>query len=640
MELLKLALLPLLFLAPVTNAATDLEYDYIVVGSGAGGGPLASRLARDGHKTLLLEAGSDQSDNLNTTVPGYQAAVTEDPALRWDIFVNHYEDQKRAQRDPKYVWETAPFEYHVGPNPPDGATPRGILYPRAQALGGCTPHNALIWITPHQSDWDNIANLTGDNTWSHENMDQYLQNVYEWLHTEPTDPTILVNDLALAQHYVGGAAAGGVGPDPVDAVTGLVNLLANDPNSQANPARDSTQGFFQVPLTMNAGNRTGVADWIKSTVSSGFPLDVRTNAFVTKITFDQSGSTPKATGVEFQDGEYLYKASPRSLHSKAGTPNSATAKSEVIISAGAYNTPQLLKLSGIGPKEELESFNIPVVKDLPGVGTNLMDRYEVPVNVQHKTDFPILKGCTFDQKPHDECLKHWENNPYVLGQRGAYATNGLAATLAVNSHYAADSDIDLYIFGGPINFQGYFPGWAEQAVADHSHFSWYTLKAHTRNHAGTVKLNSTDPFDPPVINFNYFDTGTTAGGADDKDAGAIVQAINISRHALSEYNNYGILGGSSFVEEYPGKDKQSEADLEQYAKDVAWGHHASCTTPIGSDDDPNAVLDSQFRVRGVDSLRVVDASVFPDIPGVFITAPIYIISEKAADVIIHSKHRG
>lgn len=625
-----------LLLSPVTAAPNNLEYDYIVVGSGAGGGPVACRLARNGHKTLLIEAGSDQSGNLNTTVPGYQGIVTEDPALRWDIFVNHYENQTRAQRDPKYTWETAPFEYHVGPNPPRGAKPRGILYPRAQALGGCTAHNALIWITAHDSDWDNIASLTGDTSWTHDNMDQYLQKVYEWLHVEPTDPTILINDQQLTQHCVAGAAALGKGPEPINAASGFANLLANDPNSQINPARDSTQGFFQVPLTMTAGNRTGVTDFIKSTVAEGFPLDVRTNAFVTKIIFDQSETIPKAMGVEFQDGEYLYRASPRSLNGRPGKPGSARAKKEVIISAGAYNTPQLLKLSGIGPKRELEKFNISVVKDLPGVGTNLMDRYEVPVNVRHSKDFHILDGCTFDGKPHDECLKKWENNPYVIGQRGAYATNGLAATLAVTSKYASGSNIDLFIFGGPGNFQGYFPGWAEQVFADHSHFSWYTLKAHTRNHAGTVELQSADPFDQPRINFNYFDTGTTAGGADDLDADSIVQAINISRHALSEYYKYDTLVSSPFVEESPGHEVTGDVELKQYVKEVAWGHHASCSVPIGAKDDPLAVLDSEFRVHGVQNLRVVDASVFPEIPGVFIMAPIYVISEKAADVILNA----
>ena len=624
----------LLTFVQTTAALTQLEYEYIVVGSGAGGGPLASRLARAGHKTLLIEAGQDQTANLNSTVPGYQAIVSEDTKLRWDIFVNHYQDQQRAQRDPKYSWETGPYQYFVGPNPPEGAKPRGILYPRAQALGGCTAHNALIWITPHASDWDNIAQLTGDGSWTASNMEKYLQRVYEWLPTEPTDPTILVNDLALAQHYVGGAAAAGVGPDPVNAVDGLSNLLLHDPNSQVSPARDSTEGFFQVPLTMDSGNRTGVFDFIKSTIAD-YPLDVRTSCYVTKIIFDQSGSTPKATGVEFQDGDYLYRASPLSGHNHPGTSGTAKATKEIIISGGTFNTPQILKLSGIGPKTELDRFNIPVVSDLPGVGTNLQDRYEIPVNVKHPKNFPILNGCTFDGKPHDKCLTQWEDNPYVLGQRGAYATNGIPATLALRSNYAADLDLDLFVFGGPVDFTGYFPQWAASALGDHSYFSWYTLKAHTRNRAGTVQLTSTDPFEPPLINFNSFDTGTTAGNADQLDVEALVQAINISRNALSEYYNYDILGGTPFVEYEPGPDVTSEEDLEQYVKDRAWGHHASCTCPIGAANDPNAVLDSEFRVRGVHNLRVVDASVFPEIPGVFIQAPIYIMSEKAADVILN-----
>jgi choline dehydrogenase len=104
---------------------------------------------------------------------------------------------------------------------------------------------------------------------------------------------------------------------------------------------------------------------------------------------------------------------------------------------------------------------------------------------------------------------------------------------------------------------------------------------------------------------------------------------------LRRYYDYDILGGDAFVEEEPGPAVQSAEDIGQYIKDRAWGHHASCTAAIGADDDPNAVLDSQFRVRGVQSLRVVDASVFPRIPGVFIQAPIFMVSEKAADVILN-----
>lgn len=616
-----------------SNSSSALEYEYIVVGSGAGGGPLACRLARAGHKTLLIEAGNDQSGNINTTVPGYQALVTEDPALRWDIFVNHYQDQERAQRDPKFTWEVAPYQYHVGPNPPSGAKPLGILYPRTGVVGGCATHNALIFVTPHASDWNNIANITGDSSWSASNMAQYLNKVYEWLPVQPTDPTILLTDLKLTQHLAAGAALMGVGPDPLAAVTELVGTLLINPNSQVNPFRDSEQGFFQVPLTMNGGTRVSVQDYIISTIKAGYPLTLRQNCHVTKIDFDTTGSTPVATGVQFLDGPYLYRASPWS--GNASTPGSATASKEVIISGGTFNTVQLLKLSGIGPEDELNSFNIPIVKDSPGVGQGLQDHYEIGVNVKHPTDFDVLNGCTFDNKPHDICLKRWENNIELLAARGAYATNGLAAVMEVHSDYAEDSNIDLFIFGGPVDFTGYFPGWGDAAVADHKHFSWYSLKAHPRNKAGTVVLKSTDPLDTPIINFNFFDAGTTTDDADTLDLNAMIQAVNISRQALARYSAYDILGGDGFIEETPGSSVQSDDDIRQYIKDRAWSHHASGTCRIGADDDPLAVLDSKFRVRGVSNLRVVDASVFPKIPGSFVQAPIFMISEKAADVILN-----
>lgn len=106
---------------------TRLEYEYIVVGSGAGGGPLASRLAENGHTVLLIEAGDDQGGNNNISVPGYQAAVTQDPKLRWDIYVNHYQDLRRAEQDPKYVYQLSNGSQYVGLDPPAGAQPKGIL---------------------------------------------------------------------------------------------------------------------------------------------------------------------------------------------------------------------------------------------------------------------------------------------------------------------------------------------------------------------------------------------------------------------------------------------------------------------------------------------------------------------------------
>jgi choline dehydrogenase len=196
----------------------------------------------------------------------------------------------------------------------------------------------------------------------------------------------------------------------------------------------------------------------------------------------------------------------------------------------------------------------------------------------------------------------------------------------------------MFIFGSPANFIGYYPQWYDYVIAQHNYYSWYTLKAHTRNTAGTVKLRSADPLDVPQIDFNYFETGTTANGAADKDLASMVQALKMSRKALAKYNNdlvLNLLPGSRFVEKEPGPKVQSDEDLGQYIKDRAWGHHAACTNPIGADGDKMAVLDSKFRVRGTKGLRVVDASVFPKIPGVFITAPIFVMAEKAADTILN-----
>jgi choline dehydrogenase len=493
-------------------------------------------------------------------------------------------------------------------------------------------HNALVWINPHDSDWNNIANITGDLSWSASNMSQYLDRAAQWIPTEQVDPTLFLQDNQYIQHIESGAAVMGDLISQINPLSGFLDLFTS-PN-QRTPNRDSTQGYYGVPLITKNGARHAVREFIVDTVNAGFPLTVRTNSHVTKVIFDTSGSTPRATGVQFLDGAHLYRASP--LSGGTGTPGSATATKEVILAGGVYNTVQMLKLSGIGPSAELESFGITPLVDLPGVGTNMQDRYEIGVNVVHQDNFTILNGCTYDAQPHDACYQRWASNPSGTGSsRGAYASNGIAAGMGVRSAFAANSDLDLYIFAGAFDFTGYFPGWPAATLPDHKHFSWYSLKAHARNTAGTVHLRSADPLDTPIVNFNYFDTGTTTDGADQDDLGALVQAVHMARQALSNYNNYGILGGSTFVEESPGANVTSDADIGQWIKDRAWGHHASCTNKIGANSDPNAVLDSKFRVRGTLGLRVVDASVFPKIPGIFIQAPTIMVSEKAADVILN-----
>jgi choline dehydrogenase len=351
---------------------------------------------------------------------------------------------------------------------------------------------------------------------------------------------------------------------------------------------------------------------------------------VTKIRFDTSGSKPRAVGVDYLQGSSLYRADPRSVSSKPSGAGIFKAKREVIVSAGTFNTPQLLKLSGIGPKKELDSHDIPVLVDLPGVGTNMQDRYEATVIGKTDSDFAITSKCTFMETLPDPCLEQYKKG---LGPitKGVYATNGIALGVVLKSS-VADDEPDLFISGAPAKFKGYFPGYASDSLADARHWAWIILKAHSRNNAGTVTLKSTDARDMPIINFSSYDSGVNKDEEGDKDLQATYEGFQFARKA---FNSLIPLDGD-FSEVWPGNNVTNEKQAKQFLKDEAWGHHASCSCSIGADNDPMAVLDSQFRVRGTEGLRVVDASVFPKIPGFYIALPLYMVAEKASDVIIQA----
>ena len=425
---------------------------------------------------------------------------------------------------------------------------------------------------------------------------------------------------------LGGAFALG---NKTNSVFNLATLLAADANADSK-SRDTNPGYYQIPIASDGGKRNGPREFLVSVRdaknpdgSKKYPLDIRMNCHATKVTFDNSTGTPRANGVEFLDGKYLFRASPRSGTAAKGTPGNVTASREVIVAGGVYNSPQLLKLSGVGPADELRKFGIDVVADLPGVGTNLQDHYETVVQGHVPKDFSALHGCTFSfNGSEDPCLDRW-NNP-ILGNRGIYSSNGFASTMLYKSSATADDNFDVFVFGGPINFRGYFPGYSVNITERHDWFSWAILKAHPRNRAGSVTLRSADPLDTPDIVFNYFDTGS---GDYDADLQAITEAIGLARDAFSRQP-------VKVSEVQPGKDVTSTEDIHDYIMDTAWGHHASCTCPIGTDDDPMAVLDAKFRVRGVEGLRVVDASVYPRIPGTFTAVSTYMVGEKAADDIL------
>jgi choline dehydrogenase-like flavoprotein len=282
-------------------------------------------------------------------------------------------------------------------------------------------------------------------------------------------------------------------------------------------------------------------------------------------------------------------------------------------------------LSGIGPREQLASHNIEVKVDLPGVGKNLQDRYEVGVvNRMNFDQWHIFRDAKFDDT--DPQFKQWQTS-----RNGPYITNG--AVLSMFKRSAPERALpDIFCVAFLGNFRGYFPNYSDLFAKSLNYLTWAVLKAHTNNRAGEVTLRSADPRDMPLVNFHYFDEGTSDAS---EDLDSVVDGIRFVRLLTAKLKRNGHIA----EEELPGENLQSDKELRDYVRHNAWGHHASCSCAIGPREQ-NGVLDSQFRVYGAKGLRVVDASVFPRIPGFFIVSAVYMIGEKAAEVILEAARSG
>jgi len=283
-------------------------------------------------------------------------------------------------------------------------------------------------------------------------------------------------------------------------------------------AKQSSPRHFII-ATANATNADGTSE---------YHLGIRLNCLLTKVRFQNDHGKLKAIGADFLDGKSLYSADPPSHSTLSGTPGQVNVTREVDLSAGTYNTAQLLKISGIGPKEGFSERNIPVLLELPGIGSNLQDRYEVSVIGDTKSDFEVWNGCTFGNFP-DPCFEEWQNGNGT--NNGPYADNGLVIFVKKSSSVLVSDSLDLIVGGAPLPFKGkgYYPGCSRDSVSSKRRFSWVILKAHTRNNSRTVTLRSANPRDTPLINFRYFDEGTREENAVQLDLEALTERVEFSR---------------------------------------------------------------------------------------------------------------
>jgi choline dehydrogenase-like flavoprotein len=611
----------------MTGEQPDCEY--IVVGSGAGGGTLAARLAEAGRTVILLEAGGDPrtlcghnpmgrgvSLPEDYDVPAFHPLASENDALKWDFFVRHSE--------------------RVG----------HVLYPRAGTLGGCTAHNAMILVCPHDEDWNGIAEATGDASWRADNMRGYFRRLENcryrpvrkwlsrlgldktghgwngWLDAEVSIPHSVFGDKRLTKTIMESAVEALHESGDPHHLLAEIKEGAIDPNDQRRvPA--GAQGLFCLPLTTRDHQRMGTRERVLE-VAAAHPdrLKIVLNALATRVLLDDN---KRAVGVEYLSGARLYRAHARPSEA-SGEKRSIRASREVILAGGTFNTPQLLMLSGIGPPDVLGARGITVRVPLPGVGQNLQDRYEVGVVNRMAQDWKVLDKARF--APGDPQYHDWADD-----REGMYATNG-AALVVIRRSLPARPLPDLFCMALVADFRGYSPGYSLRIVEKHNYLTWAILKAHTQNRKGVVTLrspNPPDPRDPPDINFNYFEEGTDDKG---EDLNSVVAGIRFIRTLTKPLIDQGLIA----EEVQPGEDLKTDDQLKEFVRAHAWGHHASGTCQIGSGAD--GVLTSDFRVHGTQGLRVVDASVFPRIPGFFIVSAVYMVAEKAADVILAEAARN
>ena len=557
---------------------SDTHFDYIIIGGGTAGALLANRLSADArNRVLLIEAGRKDDYHWIHIPVGYLYCIGN-PRTDW-------------------LYQTEPDA---------GLNGRRLRYPRGKVLGGCSSINGMIYMRGQARDYDQWAQLTGDDTWRWDNvLPAFRRHEDHWRLDQPGTA-----DEAFKRLH-GNRATGSTGEwrverqrlrwDVLDAFALAAQQAGIPATPDFNSGTNEGVGYFEV--NQKSGWRWNSAKAFLRPACYGRPnFEMWTLAQATRLVVEtQADGSRRCTGVHVWTGQEL-------VHARAAR--------EVILSAGAVNSPQLLQLSGIGPAALLRQHGIDVVHDLPGVGANLQDHLQI------RSVYKVSSVPTLNTMANSLWGKARIGLQYLLSRSGpmSMAPSQLGAFTRSdpsqpypNIEYHVQP-LSLDAFGEPLHS---FPAFTASVC---------NLNPTSR---GTVQVRSPRFEDAPAIAPQYLST--------EEDRKVAADSLRVTRRIVAQ----GAMAKYQPEEWKPGVQYQSDEDLARLAGDIATTiFHPVGTTKMGRDDDPMAVLDSRLRVRGIAGLRVVDAGAMPTITSGNTNSPTLMLAEKAAEWIRTDQQAG